>query len=134
MARDNLYLQEAFEAVIKDAKIPEQWYVVLIEIVPFYGGPEEGGWWGCDTHVVAFKEYPTEELAQAAAEQVRKLAKELTDESYREYGDYCLRRMDWLEDRGLDSDFLLEPNGPSEYSVLVTNEIPKSTYGCRRYE
>jgi hypothetical protein len=133
MAR-NTYLQAAFEAVIQDAKIPEQWYVVLIERVPFYGGPEEGGWWGCDTHVVAFKEYPTEELAQAAAEQVRRLAKELTDQSYFDYGEHCLREMEWLEARGLDANFLPEPDGPSEYLVWVTKEIPQNNYGFRHYE
>jgi hypothetical protein len=132
MTQEN-YLQEAFEAIIQDAKTPEQWYVVLVEKMPFYGGPEEGGWWGWDTHVVAFKEYPTEELAQVAAEQIRKFAKELTDQSRREYNEYCSQQMEWLEARGLDADFLPEPDGPSKYSVLVTNEIPQNTYGCRRY-
>jgi hypothetical protein len=102
--------------------------------VPYYGSPEEDGWWGRNTYVVAFKEYPTEELAQAAAEQVRKLAKELTDRSRCEYGEHCLREMEWLEARGLDVDFLPEPNGPSEYSVWVTNKIPQNNYGFRHYE
>jgi hypothetical protein len=132
MTQEN-YLKKAFEAIIQDAKIPEQWYVVLIEKTPFYGGPEEGGWWGWDTNVIAYKEYPTEELAKAAAEQVRRLAKELTDQSRREYNEYCSQQMEWLEVRGLDADFLPEPDGPSKYLVLVTNEIPQNTYGCRRY-
>lgn len=59
------YLAAAFDAVLAaEAKEPEEWYVVLMERVPFYGGPEEGGWWGSDSVVVKYAKFPDEELAR----------------------------------------------------------------------
>jgi hypothetical protein len=134
MTQEN-YLKKAFETIIQDAKIAEQWYVVLVEKTPFYGGPEEGGWWGWDTNVIAYKEYPTEEFAQAAAEQVRRLAKKWTDQSYFDYEEDFLRLMERIETYGLSAKLLpLEIGAPSKYLVLVTNDIPQSTFCCRRYK
>jgi hypothetical protein len=129
------YIREAFNKICEQARQTESWFVNLCESSPYYGGPEEGGWWGHDTHVVAYQEFPSEELAEAAKEQVLKLAKELQEESRREYGEYCLRSMEWLEARELDADYLPEPDGPSEYYVAVTRGAPaEATYGCRHYE
>jgi hypothetical protein len=127
------YLNEAFHRVCDQAKEPETWYVSLIETVPYYGGPEEGGWYGHDTVVVAYQAFPSEEAAEAAAKQVRKLAKKMDQEARREHGQQCLREMDWLDARGLDADFLPEPDGPSEYSVMVSEGIPSGSRGCRQY-
>lgn len=128
------YLREAFEKVCSEAKQAEGHYVVLVEIVPYYGGPEEGGWWGRDTEVIAYQWYPTEEQAEAAAVEVRKFAKELEANARREHGDQCLREMAWLDARGLDADYLPEPDGPSEYSVQVSDTLPEPTRGSRHYE
>lgn len=128
------YLREAFHQVIKDAKEPEEWYVVLMESVPFYIGPQEGGTWGEDRHVVAYRSFPNEELAERASESVKKLAYELTEQSRKGFGEHCLRQMDWLEERGLDADFLPEPDGDSTYYVIVTKRVPEDSYGCRHYE
>ena len=127
------YLHDAFHAVIDDAKAPEQWYVCLVELYQYYGGPEEGGWWGTDSCVVAYREFPTEKLAENAAEAVRKFAYELESQSYKEHGEQCLREMDWLDARGLDADYLPEPDGPSKYTVAVTQEIPETVRGSRHY-
>lgn len=132
MARDNFF-QAAFEAVCKEAKPAEGFYVCLMESVPFYGGPEEGGWWGRDTHLVAYQHYPTEEQADAAVKQVEKLAKELSDESRKDFGEQCLREMEWLNARGLDADFLPEPDGESEFYVLKCEGLPEESRGCRQY-
>lgn len=128
-----MYLRQAFETIINDAKQPEVWYVTLVEHQPFYGGPEEGGWWGEDREVVGYKEFPSEELAEAAAEAVRAFAKELEAQSRRAFGEHCLREMEWLEARGLDADFLPEPDGETKYSVVVSQDIPESSRGCRQY-
>lgn len=128
------YIQEAFNLAISNAEQPQAWYVCLMESIPFYGGPEEGGWWGCDSILIAYKEYVSEELAQKAKEAVDKLAKDLQDEARAEYGERCLRELDWLEQRGLDADWLPEPDGESEYHVIVTQSIPENYYGCRHYE
>lgn len=127
------YLKQAFELTVSDAKVPEQWYVTLIEHVPYYGGPEEGGWWGTDHIVVAYKCYPSEELASSVVEAVKALAKELEADAQREYGQQCLREMEWLEARGLDADWLPEPDGPSTYSVSVTDSIVENAFGERQY-
>lgn len=127
------YIQQAFETVCKQAKPAEGFYVVLMENCPYYGGPEEGGWWGNDRIVCAYQWCDTEEEAEAVAEAVRKLAKELKEESQKEYGEQCLREMDWLEARGLDADFLPEPDGPSDYYVCVMRGIPENNYGRRGY-
>jgi hypothetical protein len=118
------YLECAFHTVIEDARTPESWFVCLMERTCEYGGPEEGGYW-INNHICqAFKEYPTEEAAQTAKEQVVDLAAELSVEARRSYGQMCLRQMDWLEARGLDADWLGEDDGPSEFYVTVCNEVP----------
>jgi hypothetical protein len=124
---------EAFKKVCEDAIKAEDWFVSLVEDVPFYGGPEEGGWWGSDTLLIAYKRYPSEELAIKAQEQVLNLAKELSQESQRSYGQQCLNEMDWLEARGLDADYLPEPDGPSEYRVVVSQGLPVERRGERHY-
>lgn len=122
------YIQSAFEALLPDAIESESWYVVLTEYTTSYGGPEEGGWFRHDQIVVSFKEFPSEELATAMADRVRELAKELEHQASMEHGEYCLRTMEWLEERGLDADFLPEPDGPSTFNVSVTNEVPQNYY------
>lgn len=128
------YLQQAFELALPDAVSADRWYVTLWERCPFYGGPEEGGWWGSDSLVQAYRVFPSEELAHQAYAQVLKLAQELERESKKAYGDQCLREMDWLEQRGLDADFLPEPDGPSEFYVTVGQEPPQDRQGRRGYE
>jgi hypothetical protein len=128
------FLQAAFETIVPDRREPEQWFVCLVESVPFYGGPEEGGWWGRDTNLVVFREYPTREAALHAADAIRTLAGDLEREERRNHGRQMLFEMEWLEERGLDADYLPEPDGPCEYSVVVTQELPVSTRGCRHYE
>jgi hypothetical protein len=127
------YMQFAFHAVCKDAKAPETWYVSLIESIPFYGGPEEGGWWGSDSIVVAWKEFPDREQATAASQAVHKLAAELGEQSRRAFGEQCLRELEWLEARGLDADFLPEPDGESSFHVRVSQTLPENRFGDRHY-
>jgi hypothetical protein len=124
---------EAFEKVCEDAIKAEDWFVSLVEDVPFYGGPEEGGWWGSDTLLIAYKRYPSEELAEQAATKARELANELSQESQRSFGQQCLNEMEWLEARGLDADYLPEPDGPSEYRVVVSQGLPVERRGERHY-
>lgn len=126
------YLKEAFDAIC-DSELPDVWYVCLIERVPYYGGPEEGGWWGSDSHCVAYRKYHSKEDADVAAAAVEKLAAELEEEAKREYGDHCRMELDWLEARGLPADFLPEPDGPADYSVVVSPAVPADSHGPRHY-
>lgn len=128
------YLQEAFNLVCSEAKEPETWYVTLMQEERYYGGPEEGGWWGTNTHIVAYQAFLSEELARIAAEEVRKLAKELEEEARKEHGDQCLRELEWLDARGLDADWLPEPDGPDTYEVIVSQSLPQEARGPTHYE
>jgi hypothetical protein len=128
------YLHDAFHAVINDAKLPEKWYVSLMESTPYYGGPEEGGWWGSDTHLVAYREFSSEDSAESARNAVLNLAAELKADSHKTFGNQMLREMDWLDARGLEADWLPEPDGESDYYVVVSQGIPEESYGSRHYE
>lgn len=128
------HLRQAFEHLCEAAKPAQHWYVSLIEDVQFYGGPEEGGWWGTDSVLIAYQHCETEERANALQEEIEKFAQELTAEARKAHGEHCLRQLNWLEERGLDADFLPEDDGPSKYRVTVTEHIPKSRYGRRHYE
>jgi hypothetical protein len=129
------YIQEAFKAKCKEAKSPSCVFLSLYQEVPFFGGYAEGGWWGHDTILVSYQEFPTEELAEAAKIEVEKLAQELNKESKKSYGEQCLRETAWLEARGLDDSFLPEPDGETTYFVQVENELGRSQrFGNRYYE
>lgn len=128
------YIQQAFNLVCENAQEAESWFVVLMERCPFFVSPAEGGTWSSDSIVVAYQEFVSEKLARQAAKKAERLAKELQQQAQQEYGEHCLRTMEWLDQRGLDADFLPEPDGPSEYFICVTDEIPQNQYGSRYYE
>lgn len=128
------HLQCAFEALCKEAvQAGNGRYVCLMENVPFYGGPEEGGWWGSDTHVVAWQWFQSEDDAHKACLAVNTLSAELNEEARKEFGKQCLQEMDWLEARGLESDFLPEVDGETEYCVRVCENLPVARRGERAY-
>jgi hypothetical protein len=128
------YINEAFNQVCKTAQKAEGSFVTLMESIPFYGGPEEGGWWGHDEHIIAYQHFTTLEQAESAKAQVELLAVEMNKQSKREYGDKCLRDIEWLEARGLDADFLPEVDGESKFFIIVSEGLPEETRGSRHYE
>lgn len=118
------FVECAFDSVCPDASKPKTWYVCLISSYQAYGGPEEGGWWQTISNIEKYKVFMSEELAIEASEKIKALAEELSQRSQAEYGEHCLNQMEWLEARGLDSDFLPENDGPNEYHVSVCDELP----------
>lgn len=126
------YTFAAFHGICKNAISSEEWFVCLMERDRVYLGPWEGGTWGDDTRVEAWQSFPSEELARKAAKAVEELAKELSEASRREHGKQCLREMKWLEDRGLEADFLPEPT-TTDYYVWVGQEIPEAQTALREY-
>jgi len=118
------HLQAAFENVCVDAKKPGVFYVILTSSHQAYGGSEEGGWWYTVSQLEAWKEFPSEEAAETAAEKVREMANELDADEKRQHGEHCLNQMEWLEERGLESDFLPENDGENKYHVSVSDELP----------
>ncbi len=130
------YIQQAFAQVVADRKAvpaPERWYVVLWETIQWYGGPEEGGWYGNDYVPLEYGEFKSEEEAQAVAERVAERARELTALSKQRHGERCLAELEWLDARGLDADYLPERD-ESSYHVSVTDTAPQAEYGQRGYE
>lgn len=129
-------LKEAFSTAIAEAnrKQVQSWYVTLGRIVPYYGGPEEGGWWGEDFVPEEFAVFSTEEEAWAVHDEIRATAAKLTELSKKSFGDRCNAEIEWLEARNLPDDYLPEVDGPDRWCVTVSNEAPEARYGSRHYE
>ena len=128
-------INEAFFSVCADAVAAEGSYVTLYCNTPYYGGPEEGGWWGSDTSVIAYYKCDSEAHAEAVQAKVEALAKELSTDAKRSFGVACKSQCEWLAARGLDSDFLPEVDGEENYYVSV-EQTPgeQASKGCRHYE
>jgi hypothetical protein len=128
-------IQEAFFGVCREAKPAEGCYVSLYCRAPYYGGPEEGGWWGQDVILVAYQWFSTQEAAEAARAEVERLAEKLRREARKGFGEQCLREMEWLEARGLDADYLPEVDGEEDYFVTFEETAGScQSQGCRHYE
>lgn len=112
-------MKEAFFKVCKDAVPAEGSYVSLYIDTPYYGGPEEGGWWGSDTDLVAYYRCASRVEADAVKAKVEELAIQLSADSKAAFGRACRAEVEWLEARGLDADFLPEVDGESRFWVHV---------------
>lgn len=128
------FIRQAFDAVCKEAKEAKGFYVTLMMKEEYKGGDEEGGWWDHNHLVVKYQYCATEEEAEALKKKVEELAEELNNQERLSYGQHCLDTMEWLDARGLDADFLPDPDGPDEYYVMVTAGIPTESYGATHYE
>jgi hypothetical protein len=128
-------IKEAFFNICQDSKPAISSYISLYKNVPFYGGPEEGGWWGSDTVLVAYHQCSNEVEAEAVKLKVEEYAHELSNKARKDFGQACLAQCEWLEARGLDSDYLPEVDGEINYFVAV-EETPgeNASKGCRHYE
>ena len=111
-------IRDSFLRLCADPIAANGHYVCLYIRKPFYGGPEEGGWWGSDTELVAYQRVSSDEEADVLVERIEAMAEELNEQAKREFGKGCLRQMEWLEQRGLDSDFLPEVDGEESYFVV----------------
>ena len=101
----------------------------------FFGGPEEGGWWGSDVELVATQAFADPEDAREALEDVRKLAKRATADATMGYNRQCLAETEWLDANGLDSSSLPEASGGCSYFAVVEEEPGHhESRGSRNYE
>lgn len=126
-------MKQAFYAICREAKPAKAAYVSLYVRMPFYGGPEEGGWWGHDVELVAYERFDSEEAAVAALEAVEAYADRLSKEAKDAFNRQCAAECEWLEARGLDADFLPEVDGEAEYFVRVEASPGESAYQGDRY-
>ena len=127
-------IRESFFEVCRDAVPARSAYVSLYVNVPFYGGPEEGGWWGNDTMLVAYYPAPSLDVAEEMFDRIKQYAKELNDDEQMRHGEHCLRECEWLDARGLEPDFLPEVDGPSSYWVNIEETLGAAAHrGERQY-
>ncbi len=127
-------ISEAFFSVCKNARPAKSSYVSLYITSPYYGGPEEGGWWGEDETLVAYQKCDNQEEAEEMYRKVQKLAKELTVDAKRGFGHHCVAQCEWLESRGLESDALPEVDGEASYFVVMEDTPGENaTEGERHY-
>lgn len=132
--RDRM-INEAFFNICREAKPAKSSYVSLYVNVPYYGGPEEGGWWGSDNVLVAYHQCGNDVEAEHVKAKVEELAQEMSDDAKRSFGRACLAQCEWLEARGLDSDSLPEVDGEESYFVVVEDSPGQHVArGCRHYE
>lgn len=129
------HIEQAFYEVCKNAQPVKGSWISLYVTVPYYGGAEEGGWWGADVELVASQWADTPEQAEAMLDAVKTMAAELSGKARQSFYQQCRAECDWLDARGLDSDYLLEPDGEEKY--LVTTEEERGSCisrGSRYYE
>ena len=124
----------AFYEICQTAKNIGHYFVCLTETIPFYGGPEEGGWWGNDVILVAYQEYSSLQAAEIALDAIELLVEKLNQDEVRQHGDYCLRQIEFLEARGLDPSDNDVLDGPSHFSVNIYDSLPENNYANRHYE
>lgn len=134
MATNNNIL-EAFKTVIPNATLAKPHYIVLWKRIPFFGGPEEGGWFGSDDIPEAYYRVSTLEAAEALRLQIKAKAKEMSADASRAHGEGCLNQLAWCEERGVDDSNSVygEDAGAESYYVTVQEEIPEASYGERHY-
>lgn len=130
-------IQEAFFTVCNEALPAKSIYVSLYIRVPRYGGPEEGGWWTSDTHLVAYQQFSSQEAADAAALKVTELAEELNKQARDDFGRACQAQLDWCEARGIDdANYIFgEVDGEEDYFVVQEASPGQHEYcGPTHYE
>lgn len=118
--------QEAFFRICANASPASGSYISLYRDEPFYGGPEEGGWWGSDTVLVAYHKATTDKQADEIREKVTALAAELTRTSDKAWAEQCRSELDWAEERGLDADVVFGESAGADRFWIAVESIPGS--------
>lgn len=126
------FLHAAFDEVCRKAENADETFVSLYERTCEYGGPEEGGWWRHDMVLLKTAKFPTQAVAERVAAQVASRASQMSAESKRAWAERCSREVDWCDERGLDADYLPEPDGPSEFEVVIEKVAGSRAYRAPR--
>lgn len=112
------FIKAAFEEVTRHCVGGER-FVTLYQCEQVYGGPEEGGWWRTIITVVQTMKYANADDAYAAFSRISAVAQAKSEASKRQYGERCQSECEWCEARGLDADYLGEPDGPTQFFVAI---------------
>ena len=119
---------ERFFAFCNEAQPPIAVFVSLYYTERFYGGPEEGGWYGSDSRLVASQQFTDADKAQAVVDAMLDNVAQANEDERRRNGEGCLASMAWLDARGLDADFLPPPDGDAKYSVSIEEVKGEGAY------
>ena len=131
---DNI-IERAWDRVVEDATKAEGCYVVLFCDRPYYGGPEEGGWWGTDNLVVSYRRCSTQEEAEAILTKMDEEVKNLNREADLDHGHLCLAQCARADAMGVEVESLYgEDSGSLRFRATITQELPRDYYGNRFYE
>lgn len=98
---------------------PEKVYITVYESHDCYGGPEEGGWWYSVSYAKESFACSSEEQANAIRQEMLAFADELNKLSKDSHNRQMAESLEWLEARGLDADFLPEPDGEDHIWIAV---------------
>lgn len=132
------YIKAAFDQVCTNAKPAASNYVSLYVDLPYYGGPEEGGWWGSDTQLVAYQECRTDVEAKELQERIQTLSEQLNQQAKERFNAQCANEIEWLEQHDPmadESDYFPEPDGEERYWVAVETKAGSFvSEGSRHYE
>ena len=129
------YIQAAYRKVCRNAETSDERFVSLYEESQYYGGPEEGGWYGTDMRLVETQRFASEATAYAVYTKIEAIAAAMTADSRAAWAQRCSDEVDWCDARGLDADYLPEPDGPSEYRVVIESVSgSRERRGSRHYE
>jgi hypothetical protein len=128
-------LRDAFEAVCTDAVKREGVFLSIYRRSPFYGGPEEGGWWGSDVILEEYQAFDFMADAQLALKAIGQAVQNANGRAKTSYSERCRKESEWLEARGLDDNALPEVTGPDAFFVRIeTIRGSYSSTGARHYE
>jgi hypothetical protein len=114
---DGIFLQ-AWNEIMEDAQEAEQCVVSMYSIEPYYGGPEEGGWWGNLLILKEFVRCTTRDAAEKLQEKIQERCSELNLDARKADGEHCLRQIERADARGEDIDDY-GYDGPSSYNVII---------------
>jgi len=110
-------------------------YVTLWRIESYYGGPEEGGWWGENHLVESVTQFDNEADAEAYATRIDNDIRTRSREAETAWANGCRAECEWADARGLDvNDAFPETDGPDTYSCTIGTEPPTDSYGPDHYE
>lgn len=110
-------------------------YVSIYRKERYYGGPEEGGWYGTDVILESSVQVKTETLAEELRDRLLGVAVEKTKTAKKQWSNLCQRELEAAEARLIDPLSLPEPNLPDEYVIHI--EQKKGSFerrGSRYYE
>lgn len=111
-------LRDAYHRVIENAESAGRKYVSLYVRAEYYGGPEEGGWWGHDSILESYVEVSNMDMAERIYNDVYAEVERMNAERKADHNAALSRQCDEAWNRGEDLDDVGYA-GPDEYFVVI---------------